>query len=229
MTIQHKDVGGVTTQTARFVLSKCPRIVIPEMVQRSVGSVIEHKRWLSSIDGTSNFITREELLPIKDLSTPIRLPSLWTSSKFATRSLAGTEMCTAFDLPHWAIPQDKQVYSSFLDGIVPLKTHLAVMDQLLPFISTRGAHLGTTPLDLLPDEAHDSRGVWISHFKRDLGWLPVSWIDSSLVTDKAVKTDKASVPIHLWDKHICLPLQVDYKRAAKSLPVLRNWLYRDYR
>ena len=117
-----------------------------------------------SIDGTSKFITREELLPIKDLAMPIRLPSLWTPSKFATRSLAGTELFTAFDLPHWIIPQDKQIYSSFLDGIVPLKTHLAVMDQFLPFISTRGARLGTTPLELLPEEAQNSRGVWITHF-----------------------------------------------------------------
>jgi len=43
-----------------------------------------------------------------------------------------------------------------------------------------------------------------------IGWLPLSWIDASLVTDKAVKTDKASVPVHLCNQRICLPMGISH-------------------
>lgn len=70
------------------------------------------------------------------------------------------------------------------------------------------------------------RGEWITHYGAGVGWLPLSWINSSLVTDMAVKTNKASVPVHLWDQRICLPLGV---KNNSSLPIIRNFFCRFYR
>jgi len=48
-----------------------------------------------------------------------------------------------------------------------------------------------------------------------IGWLPLSWIDSSLGTDKAVKADKAIFFVHLWDQRSCLPLGIQNKAGLK--------------
>ena len=197
----------------------------------------------------SGSISPSDLLSIYSLGVAIRLPSLWSDSGFATRSLAGSELCTAFDLPSWSIPKHLSPirYKLFFSVLQPIKALLAVADVLLPFVASRGHHLGSSALQVLPDISIDPRGSWISQpywmqikkenslqrvntlFTAGIGWLPLSWIDSSLVTDKAVKTDKASVPVHLWDQRICLPMGITKPKRFASIVVIRNLFYKIYR
>ena len=247
--IKHDEVGGVTTHIGHFLLSKCPPVALVPTVRRTIGSVIEHKRHLPSTDKANSCISPSDLLPIHSLGVAIRLPSLWSHSGFATRSLAGSELCTAFDLPSWSIPKHFSPirYKLFFSMLQPIKALLAVADVLLPFVASRGHHLGSSALQVLPDISIDPRGSWISQpywmqikkenslqrvntlFTAGIGWLPLSWIDSSLVTDKAVKTDKASVPVHLWDQRICLPMGITKPKRFASIVVIRNFFYKIYR
>ena len=219
--VKHSNVGGVTTHVGRFLLYKCPAVTLKSTVRRSVGSVIEHKRYIPSTDNPEGAIHTSDLLPINNVNSIVRLPSRFTPSGFATRVLAASEICAAFDFPSWCIPTNKPIQSTFVSGAFPLKTLITISDLLLDFIAVRGSRVGSTPLASLPDSTSDPRGAWISHYGKGIGWMPLSWIDSSLVTDKAVKTDKASVPIHLWDKRVSLLLNVD---ASKALPIIRNFI-----
>ena len=82
-------------------------------MRRTIGSVIEHKRHLLGTDNTDCYISPGDLLPIDVLRTPIRLPSRWSTSGYATRYLAGTELGTAFDLPSWCILINRQINNNF--------------------------------------------------------------------------------------------------------------------
>ena len=219
--VKHSAVGGVTTHVGKFLLYKCPTVILKPTVHRSVGSVIEHKRYLPSHDHSDGAIETNALLPIANITSAVRLPSRFTPSGFATRALAASELCTAFDFPSWSIPKDKPIHPVFVRGVRPLKTLITVSDFLLEFIAVRGSRVGSTLLTDLPDSTSDPRGAWISHYDKGVGWLPLSWIDSTLVTDKAVKTDKASVPVHLWDQRVSLPLEID---ASTVLPIIRRFI-----
>ena len=225
LSIKHSEVGGVTTHTSHFLLFNCPTVMLPATVQRTIGNVIEHKRVLPSSDNTATCITSTDLLPFRNLDVPIRLPSRWNPSGFATRRLASTELCSAFDLPKWCLPTNRQVSSSFFAKLVPIKAQLTISDLILPIIAPPGTRIGARQLVQLAERPTNPRGEWITHYGVGVGWLPLSWIDSSLITDKAVKTDKASVPVHLWDQRICLPLGVT---DTSTLPVIRNFFYRCY-
>ena len=107
LSIKHRDVGGVTTHESKFLLFKCPTVELQQTVQRSIGCVIEHKRHLPSSDHADNCITSDDLLPIRAINTLIRLQR-WnvSGSGYTTRSLASTELCSAFDLPKWCLPEN---------------------------------------------------------------------------------------------------------------------------
>ena len=219
--INHSDVGGVTTHPSQFLLFNCPTFKLQSTVRRSIGCVIEHKQHLPSSDDKDNCISSEDLLPIRAINTPIWLPSRWNISGFATRSLASTELCSAFDLPKWCL-QDRQVSFSFFWDIIPIKGQLAIIDFLLPTIAPPGTRIGALQLEQLEERPTNPCGEWITANDVGIDCVPLSWIDSTLVTDKAVKTDKASVPVHLWDQHVCLPLGVI---DTSTLPILRSFFY----
>ena len=62
--VKHSDVGSVTTHVDRFLLYKCPKVKLKPTVHRSVGSVIEHKRYLPSHNHPEEAIQTSALLPI---------------------------------------------------------------------------------------------------------------------------------------------------------------------
>lgn len=126
-----------------------------------------------------------------------------------------------FDFPSWSIPTNKPIHPVFVSGSCPLKTLISISDFLLDFIAVRGSRVGSTTLADLPDATSDPRGALISHYGKGIGRLPLPWIDSTLVTDKAVKTSKASAPVHLWDQQVSLPLGID---ASKALPIIRRFI-----
>ena len=81
----------------------CMRLPTIQMsTSRSICNIIEHKRYIPCTDNTNRFISPEFLLRIDSLGMLIRLPSWWGG--FATRSLAGFELCVALYLPTWCVP-----------------------------------------------------------------------------------------------------------------------------
>jgi hypothetical protein len=55
-------------------------------------------------------------------------------------------------------------------------------------------------------------------------YLPHSWVDDSLITEKAGKADDAGVPIHLWDQRISLVLDV----PLLVIETMRKWMFKRY-
>jgi hypothetical protein len=53
-------------------------------------------------------------------------------------------------------------------------------------------------------------------------FLPHSWVDSALVTNKATKRNNAGVPVHLWDQRYSLVLP----NCTPAIPILRALLAR---
>ena len=169
LNVRHADVGRVTTHMGHFLLTHCPSVTIQETVHRSIDSVIEYKWHISGNDNISCYISTEDLLPIKSLGNPIRLPNQWSKSGYGTRYLATSEFGTAFDLSSWCIPSSTRITKNFFTTLRPIKSLLAISDLLLPFIATRGKHLGTSTLAVLPNMSPDPRGTWLTqHYLKKL-------------------------------------------------------------
>jgi hypothetical protein len=58
-----------------------------------------------------------------------------------------------------------------------------------------------TPDPQVPAKAHN--WTWLPTIHK---FFPHTWIDAGLVTEKAVKSDKAFVPTHLWDQRCAMVL-----------------------
>ena len=137
----------------------CPSVKLQAMVYRSIGSVIEHKRYIAGNDNIYGCICTNDLLPIKSLDMPICLPNQWSTSGYGTRCLTPSELGTAFDLPCWCIPSSTRITKTFFTTLRPIKSLLAISNRLLPFIATRGKHLGTSTLAVLPTVSPDTRAL----------------------------------------------------------------------
>ena len=183
-------------------------------------------------DNSKLYISPGDLPPINALGTPIRLPNQWSLSGYGTHYLARTELGTAFDLPSWVIPTTRQMNKSFFDTLHPVQALLSISDVLLPFDAARGNVFGISTLEVLAYTSLDPRGTWLSqqYWKKingkltqliaGFGWLPLAWID------KAVKADKTSVPVHIWNQRICLlPMGITKSTRFASIIIFRNSFY----
>ena len=116
------------------------------------------------------------------------------------------ELCLAWDLPLWSIPS--RVSKAFFESVSTFSLIKSLSAVLAGVLSTldmpSGPPVGLPPCPALHLPTTDSRGTWLPTLN---AWLPPSWIDETLVTEKAVKVDDSDVPTHLWDLRISLVLQ----------------------
>ena len=210
--IRHELLGGVTTSTIHFVYFRFPTAVcIADTVQRPIGSIIDHKLFPPRLDAPDSFFTLMDRLPLRELSSAfIQLPSRFQKSAFRYRKLSTKEQHLALDLPLWAMSAAIRVPT-----FQPLKPASAIGDFLLGQFGLSLNSLGWDPLLPLLLPKAEPKGF----FLRDLGrWLPSDWIDLSLISDKAVKSDDADIPTQLWNNRIDLALDC----STNLLPPLRR-------
>ena len=92
MLIHHVDVGGVTDAKTKFYLSNCPTICVPKTVRRTIGSVLDHKQYISFATKPQHFITTTDLLPCNNLDTLIEIPTWFSPTGTSYRTLKPREI-----------------------------------------------------------------------------------------------------------------------------------------
>ena len=218
---KHAAVGGVTSSITTFVTLGISSFSIPSSVQRSLSSVIDHKLYLPPGDFVPSDLSLDDYLNPKFPYQHIRLPSRFSPTGYGRRSLSFGELCLAWDLPLWSIPSRvSKVFFESVSTFSPIKSLSAVLAGVISTLDMpSGPPVGLPPCPALHLPTTDSRGTWLPTLN---AWLPPSWIDETLVTEKAVKVDDSDVPTHLWDLRISLVLQ----SPTLLLDRLRDFMHR---
>ena len=201
----HKTVGGVTSSIDSFVSLGIPPFSKIPLVQRTLSSIIDHKAYLPPGTPLAGDLTLNDRLNVKHPFQPVVIPCRFSSSGFGRRSLSFGELCMAWDFPLWCTP--RRVTKSFFSAVsqlCPMKSLVYILDQTIASMDfSFGSPIGLPSLAPLPVPVTDPRGTWLPALN---AWLPPTWIDESLVTEKAVKVDASDIPIHLWNLCISLVL-----------------------
>jgi hypothetical protein len=130
----------------------------------------------------------------------IVLPVVYKSPHFCRtgwgfRSLSLKELACSFDLPSpsHSVVDCREIFTDLL----PLKLLEAPLQHVLSSLAS-SVPAPAPSVTLLPmlGVAPPTHKTWLPSIKK---FLPDSWCDETLISDKAAKSDKAPVPIHLWD------------------------------
>jgi len=202
--LPHQHVGGVTSEVGYFFIRNSKTLVTPLTVRRNIGSVIDHGRFLPTTKSYDDFVDSTSILPAGSPRSRIRIPTHLGDSGFGFRSLSNSELCKAWDFPLWSVT-DKLIKANFIGDIPPLKAGLILADLLVKSLGFTTTFLGSSYLASIPTRSANEKGTFLVSIGK---CLPLQWIDESLITEKAAKSDKASIPTHLWDRRISLPLEV---------------------
>jgi hypothetical protein len=133
-----------------------------------------------------------DLLSTRWLDRPVRYQTYMVAGGWGERKLLPAEIRDAFDIPSWL--------SEFPQGSPPIKLLLSCLDavqhRLPPQEKLEAARLPATTATL-------PASTYIPLLKR---WLPHTWADATLITDKASKADDAEVAFSIWDQRILLAI-----------------------
>jgi hypothetical protein len=122
------------------------------------------------------------------LATPVVYHSHFSATGWGSRSLTPDEVGIAFGLPAWARHADLKIAQSF--PCVSVQVMDACLKPILGRVRSKQALQTPAPQDPAIWQAQ----TWIPTIQN---FLPHSWIDADLVTEKAVKSDGAGVLSHL--------------------------------
>lgn len=235
--LRHPTIGGVSTYISLHGVCHVPAGYSPitSTIRRTLKHVIQHSIRPCCISGSAacDHRTRRTHLHITDrlrpgyLDQPVIYPTHFCASGWGMRPLSPGELADIYGFPvrlKIHIDQQPEVFPLLVPfGLL----HSMVLPLLrLPTMPGSGSKLSALSnkrvrLDSLPSvSASDDAGTWLPHIQR---WLPHTWIDTSLVTNKAVKADNAGIPVTLWDDRLLL-LYPHW--SVRHLNVLRSFLLR---
>jgi hypothetical protein len=215
---RHETFGGATQFQAMFGSN------IPEFnpcrteLRRTIRHIIDYglkPKWAPApLDGKSDStLSINDRLHPCDLGRTVLYHTHYSATGWGSRQLSVDEIGIAFGWPAWA-----RHFTSQLTPVFP-SVPLQILDGCLKGIveSLPGLNPLQTPLPTPGLPASDRS--WLPRIQR---FLPHSWVDDELITDKAAKRDDAGVPVHLWDKRCSLVLP----HVTPALQTLRLWLTR---
>jgi hypothetical protein len=119
--------------------------------------------------------------------------------------------------------------------LFPLKLLEAPLQHVLYTLSAPAKVPVDSLVDVVPlmdsTDSAPSGKTWLPTIGK---FVPSSWLDETVISDKASKSDDAQVPAHLWDNHITLVLPQIHKEALagfRSLALLwqRRYMYCQFR
>lgn len=207
--VTHEGVGGVTTWKGKAWVRDWVMKPHPQTVKQNIGHILIHSNLPRprQSDPAFRHLNPGDLYPVEGSSLPVVFPTHGTYSNWGHRRLSDKEVAYMFDLPVWLANDDDQLKSWTVrctTGVVmPLKP-LQAMTQLF--------------LESLPVESLDELDVPVAQASPFVAstftWFPLlgkrlshSWANPSSVSDKAVKSDDASVAFAIWDKRVSLVLK----------------------
>jgi len=219
--IKHAFVGGVTDHVATFYFRNLESISITPSLPQQLGSIIDYSAFVGRLREGDHLDIHNDLLPISKPKSLIRVPSFFGSGTIGSRTLTIRELCAAWNIPRGLFPNLESPNVSWIDGLVPCNSILAVSDTVCSLIDIPSVRVGLPTLAPLGVATVDPKGTLLPGLNR---YLSRDWINKSLITDESKKTDDARIPVELWDFRTCQPLGVDYKDAwvQRSLGILRR-------
>jgi hypothetical protein len=217
MSLRHHTFGGATHFQAMLGTNIPNFVPVRTTLRRTLRHILEHSikpRWTSPPSGdTNSSLCLEDRLHPSDLTKDIVYHTHYSATGWGIRCLSPDEVGIAFGWPAWARRSATGSLTAF--PCVPLQILDGCLQGLLDGVPR------TDPLKTpsLPPKPSSNDFSWLHRIQK---FLPHSWIDSALVTDKAAKRDDAGVPTHLWDRRCSLV----FPHLAPTLPILRKWLMR---
>jgi hypothetical protein len=214
--LRHQTFGGVTEFQA-ILGTNIPQFEpVRTTLRRTIQHVLDYgikPSWAKPPGLKSTDLTLNDRLHPDHLATPVLYHTHYSATGWGVRPLSVDEVGIAFGLPAWARLASLTLENSF--PMVPIQ----IMDGCLKGILSTVPKV--TPLKTpAPQTALTAcHTTWLPRIQK---FLPHSWVDSNLVTDKAVKRDDAGVPTHLWDKRCTLVLPY----ASPALDLLRKLILR---
>ena len=209
--LRHSSFGGSTSFKA--FLGTNIETFQPELtaLRRSISHILDHgvRPAMRQAD-FPGAVRATRLLHPHDLHVEVLYRTSFTSSGWGSRSLTVSELGIAFGFPSW-LRRDGLAESTF--PIVPLQILDGCIRGLLPQVTAKQPLPKIEPAP----QAVENHKTWLPRLQK---FLSHAWIDSSLVTEKAVKHEDASPPTHLWDQRCLLVLP----HLAPALSILRTEL-----
>jgi hypothetical protein len=236
---QHSKCGGVTAARLHIGFRGLPSCPMPDTVRRCISHIIQAKERPRPCgpNGVKPFYKLDDLLLPSDLRRDVFLPSHFSYTGWGLRSLSLSELACAFDLPLWAqlAPEALTAWEGLLSqhSFPPV----VIGARLLHFyVPTFLAHVleetpSVTPTSSQPGRKRQTGATYLPELDR---FLPHSWIDQALVSDKAVKADDSEIHHRMWDARITLVLPwVTAASLAQFRPIVHLWwcrsVYRCFR
>jgi hypothetical protein len=222
---RHESFGGCTTFTALLGVGGGDQNYKPvtTSIRRTIGHVLDYSIRPSpasnSAKHSSTVLSIDSRLDPSDFGHEILYRTSLYANGWRTRLLTLEEIGLSFGLPTWLRGSNLeechlpvapiQIINGCLNGLF---TNDFILNESLP-----------TPL-VRPPRTYSLR-AWLPDLKR---CLPHSWMSATLPTSaKALKSDDAGIPTHLWDQHILLVLPwvapfLVFLRRHLLFKILRN-------
>jgi hypothetical protein len=189
-----------------------PWPILPFAVKRRLSHIFKYWERPTAVSwnkSTAHYQVKD-LLSTRLLDRTVRYQTYMVAGGWGERKLIPEEICDAFDIPSWLL--------EFPQGSPPIKLMVSYLDavqhRVPPQDNLVTAILPTT-MESLP------ASTYLPLLKR---WLPHTWADATLITNKASKADDAEVAFSIWDKQIllvippCISLIQKTSRAGFSSP-----------
>jgi hypothetical protein len=212
MSIRHTTVGGPTNFLS--LVGLIGPTFLPKLTQlrRTIRSIFDfgarphpcQPPSERSPSAAPSHYTLDDILLTQHYTLPVKLPSSFCASGWGVRRLTHSELSKAHGFP-WTLAMQNEV-DPLLFTFPPIQILDAITDGYLSEVQlalwdiapsqVTAADVATA---LIPTPLDDQS--WIPALQR---FLPHSWIDPSLITTKAIKSDNASGPSHLWDLRLTL-------------------------
>jgi hypothetical protein len=214
---RHVSLGGSTSFMGLVGYRKTDSDffkLTPVSLRRSLTHVIDHSEepaWRRPPTGERIYLGKD-LLPAIPAACWIQYRSSRVKNGELTRKLTSEESAISFGVPH-------QLYDGGIQfseiPTVPVQTLHALLE---------GSHMACRPVPGATIRLERSleapkSSTWLPTIKK---FLSHEWVDTTAVTDKAVKSDDADVNTHMWEQRVNLPLPW----AAAGFKILKRRMER---
>ena len=192
-------------------------------IKRTLGDFIDfseqpHTIFIAKDSNTSEFLTTNSTLSVKELKKQVKLPSYMHSSGWGTRFLSRKEIFAIWGLLDLE-PSGLDIDS--LVNIPPIQVLSLIINSYLSSKSVSKANSVSQQMKIHPPSSS-------THFEEINTTINDDWIDVSLVEKSSRKEDKAPVPSSLWDNRVLLSFP-GRTGVPNLIIVLRSFLLRIYR
>ena len=221
--LSHKHHGGATDIEVLYSSSLPSFVCANSPLRRSVGDFIDFSIRPKPDKSDVRFVSHTSLIPARALSSPMLIPTSFTSTGFGLRTLNANELGHIFGLP-------SQLHSLFQPHHFPIVPVQILNVLLTQFLDVGDVFSSITPPTepsskrlCLPKPIPDFVPEFLSALNRS---LPPLWSRVSTTVEKAAKADNASVPLEMWNNRIT-PLFPSF--TPSILDLLRSLVLRKYR